>query len=80
MGDCHVTPWNCRRMGASAPHRPQNPGPGGGEGVVLAPTIEHHRPLGTTEEPNLGSLGHTEARDDRFLLSDIPDHCMLWKS
>jgi hypothetical protein len=36
------------------------------------PTLRHHRPLGTAEEPVLGSLGHTEARDIRFSLSDIP--------
>lgn len=29
--------------------------------------------LGTTEEPVLGSLGHMEARDNRFSLSVIPD-------
>ena len=29
--------------------------------------------MGTTEELVLGSLGHMEAKDDRFLLSDIPD-------
>lgn len=28
---------------------------------------------GTVGEPVLGSLGHTEARDDRFLLLYIPD-------
>ena len=43
-------------------------------------TLRHHRPLGTEEEPVLGSLGCTEARDVRFSLSDIPDHCMLWES
>ena len=31
------------------------------------------RLLGTAETPDLGSLGHTKARDIRFLLSDIPD-------
>ena len=39
----------------------------------MAPTLRHHRLLGTVEEPVLGSLGHMEARDDRFLLLDIPD-------
>lgn len=38
-----------------------------------APTLGHHRPLGIVEEPVLGSLVCTEARDDRFSLSDIPD-------
>ena len=32
-----------------------------------------HRLLGTTEEQALGSLGLTEARDNRFSVSDIPD-------
>ena len=35
----------------------------GGEGAVSALTLEHHRPLGTAEEPALGSLVLREARD-----------------
>jgi hypothetical protein len=38
-----------------------------------APTLGHHRPLGTAEEQVLGSLGCTEAKNDRFSISDIPD-------
>lgn len=38
-----------------------------------ASTLCHHRPLGTPEEPVLGSLSLTEARHDRFSLSNIPD-------
>jgi hypothetical protein len=30
----------------------------GGKGTVSAPTLGHYRPLGTMEEPVLGSLGH----------------------
>ena len=44
------------------------------------PTHRHHRPLGTAEELVLGSLVHTEARDIRFLLSDIPDAAIDRKS
>ena len=36
-------------------------------------TLRHHRPLGTTEEQVLGSLGHTEVRDNKFSFLDIPD-------
>jgi hypothetical protein len=34
---------------------------------------QHHRSLGILEEPVLGSLGRTEARHNKFSLSDIPD-------
>lgn len=44
------------------------PAEGCGEVAVLAPTLGYHRPLGVSGEPVLGSLGHTEARDDRFSL------------
>ena len=35
-----------------------DPAPGDEEGAVLAPTLGHHRPLGTIDELVLGSLGH----------------------
>ena len=38
-----------------------------------APTPRHHRPLGTAEEPVLGSLGRTEARNNSFSLWNILD-------
>lgn len=47
----------------------------GGEGAVPAPTLGHHRPLGTTEELALESLGCMEARDNRFSVLDIPGCC-----
>lgn len=43
-----------------------NTTPGCGELTVSAPTLGHHSLLGIAEEPSLGSLGHMEARDDRF--------------
>jgi hypothetical protein len=46
---------------------------GYGEGAFLALTLGHQRPLGTMEDPALGSLGLMEARDDRFSVLDIPD-------
>jgi hypothetical protein len=51
---------------------------GWGKGTVWDPrgtaraTLGHHRLLGTTEELVLGSLRHTETRNIRFSLSDIP--------
>jgi hypothetical protein len=44
------------------------------------PTLGHYRLLGNMEEPVLGSLGRTEARDNRFSLSDIPDTAISQKS
>jgi hypothetical protein len=49
---------------ASGCVRPPDPAPGYGEGSVLAPTLRHHRLL--------GSLGLMEARDDRCSVSDTP--------
>ena len=61
------------------PHKLQKPAPGVGWGWRRH-SLGHHRPLGTMEELVLGSLGHKEARDDRFSLSDIADCYMLQKS
>ena len=36
-------------------------------------TLTPQTPLGTEEELILGFMGHMEARDNRFSLSDIPD-------
>ena len=44
----------------------------GGASAVSAQILRHHRLLGT-EELALGSLGLTEARDNRFSVLDIPD-------
>jgi hypothetical protein len=44
------------------PLRPYNTAPAGGEGTVLALTLEHQRPLGTMGEPVWGSLGLTVAK------------------
>lgn len=40
---------------------------------VLELGFTQKMPLGTSEEPLLGFLGHMEARDGRFSLSNIPD-------
>ena len=62
--------------------KPRDPTPRMGKSTVWglrgpakswAPTLRHHRPLGTAEEQVLGSLGCTEAKNDRFSISDIPD-------
>jgi hypothetical protein len=44
-----------------------------GGGAVSALTFRHHRPLGSMGESAPGSLGLTEARENRFSVSDIPD-------
>jgi hypothetical protein len=55
--------------------KPRDPTPRMGKSTVWglrgpakswAPTLRHRRPVGTAEEPVLGSLGCIEARDDRF--------------
>lgn len=40
----------------------------------------YHRPLGICGRASFGIPGTHGARDDRFSLSDVPDHCLLWNS
>lgn len=52
----------------------------GGEGTVLAPTLWHHRPLGTAEEPVLGFLGHTGLGMTGSLSLTSQTRWVSWKS
>ena len=78
----------CRESDYAQPHgntgrvldweKPQDPIPGVRKGYSLRSpqncrTLGHHRLLGTTEEPVLGFLGRTEARDDSSSFSNISD-------